>query len=358
MTCASCVGRVERALAKVPGVRKAEVNLATEKASVIADTEQADVGALFAAVEKAGYRPVAQHREFGVTGMTCAACVGRVERAIGKLPGVLEATVNLGTERASVAYLPDAVDPDRIKQAIAKAGYTPRELAGEAAGEDRERAAREAEIAALRRNVIFATAFTLPLFLVAMLRHLPGAEQAMLALLPERGWMWIELVLATPVQFYAGRRFYRQGWAELSHLNPGMSSLVMLGSSAAYFYSLLALLVPQVFPAGTAKSYFEAAAVIVTLILVGRLLEAIAKGRTSEAIKKLMQLQAKTARVLRDGEEIEILIEEVVADDLVLVRPGERLPVDGVVVEGASFVDESMITGEPIPVEKQSGASP
>jgi Cu+-exporting ATPase len=178
----------------------------------------------------------------------------------------------------------------------------------------------------------------------------------MLALLSERGWMWIELVLATPVQFYAGRRFYRQGWAELSHLSPGMSSLVMLGSSAAYFYSLLALLAPQLFPAGTAKSYFEAAAVIVTLILLGRLLEAIAKGRTSEAIKKLMQLQAKTARVLRDGQEVEILIEEVVADDLVLVRPGERLPVDGVVVEGASFVDESMITGEPIPVEKRSGA--
>ncbi len=356
MTCASCVARVERTLEKVPGVREAEVNLATEKASVTADEEQADAAALFAAVEKAGYRPVAEHREFGVAGMTCASCVARVERAIRKLPGVLDATVNLATEKANVDYLPDTVDPGRIKQAIAKAGYTPRDMAEEAAGEDRERAAREAEIAALRRNVLFAAAFTLPLFLVAMLRHLPGAEPAMLALLPERGWMWIELVLATPVQFYAGRRFYRQGWAELSHLSPGMSSLVMLGSSAAYFYSLLALLAPQLFPAGTAKSYFEAAAVIVTLILLGRLLEAIAKGRTSEAIKKLMQLQAKTARVLRDDEEIEILIEEVVADDLVLVRPGERLPVDGVVVEGASFVDESMITGEPIPVEKQSGA--
>ncbi|MDH3594506.1 MAG: heavy metal translocating P-type ATPase [Rhodospirillales bacterium] len=356
MTCASCVARVERALAKVPGVRAAEVNLATEKASVTADAEQTDTAALFAAVEKAGYRPVAEHREFGVTGMTCASCVGRVERAIRKLPGVLDATVNLATEKASVDYLPDAADPGRIKQAITKAGYTPRDMTEEAAGEDRERAAREAEIAALRRNVLFAAAFTLPLFLVAMLRHLPGAEPAMLALLSERGWMWIELVLATPVQFYAGRRFYRQGWAELSHLSPGMSSLVMLGSSAAYFYSLLALLAPQLFPAGTAKSYFEAAAVIVTLILLGRLLEAIAKGRTSEAIKKLMQLQAKTARILREGREIEILIEEVVAEDLVLVRPGERLPVDGVVVEGASFVDESMITGEPIPVEKQSGA--
>jgi Cu+-exporting ATPase len=360
MTCASCVARVERALGKVPGVREAEVNLATEKARVTLDAEQADLAAVFAAVfaavEKAGYRPVAAQRELGVAGMTCAACVGRVERALRKLPGVLDASVNLATERASVTYLPDALDPGRIAQAVAKAGYTPRDLAEEAAGADRERAAREAEIGALRRSVLFAAIFTLPLFLIAMLRHLPGAEPAMLALLPERGWMWIELLLATPVQFYAGRRFYRQGWAELRHLNPGMSSLVMLGSSAAYFYSLLALLAPGVFPAGTAKSYFEAAAVIVTLILVGRLLEAIAKGRTSEAIKKLMRLQAKTARVRRDGEEVEIPIEAVVAGDRVLVRPGERLPVDGVVVEGASFVDESMITGEPIPVEKSVGA--
>jgi Cu+-exporting ATPase len=356
MTCASCVSRVERALEKVPGVRKAQVNLATEKASVIADFEEVDVGIVFAAVEKAGYRPIAERSEIGIVGMTCASCVSRVERAIRELPGVLEANVNLATERASVAYLPQVVEIGRIKEAISKAGYTARELGDEASGEDRERAARKMEVAELKGSVIFAAAFTVPLFGVAMLKFVPGIDEVMRALLPEHGWMWIELVLATPVQFYAGRRFYRQGWAELSHLNPGMSSLVMLGTSAAYFYSLLALLAPQIFPAGTAKSYFEAAAVIVTLILLGRLLEAIAKGRTSEAIKKLMHLQAKTARVLRDGEEVEVLIEDVVVDDLVLVRPGERLPVDGVVMDGASFVDESMITGEPIPVEKQSGA--
>jgi Cu+-exporting ATPase len=350
MTCASCVSRVERALEKVPGVRKAQVNLATEKASVIADFEEVDVGIVFAAVEKAGYRPIAERSEIGIVGMTCASCVSRVERAIRELPGVLEANVNLATERASVAYLPQVVEIGRIKEAISKAGYTARELGDEASGEDRERAARKMEVAELKGSVIFAAAFTVPLFGVAMLKFVPGIDEVMRALLPEHGWMWIELVLATPVQFYAGRRFYRQGWAELSHLNPGMSSLVMLGTSAAYFYSLLALLAPQIFPAGTAKSYFEAAAVIVTLILLGRLLEAIAKGRTSEAIKKLMHLQAKTARVLRDGEEVEVLIEDVVVDDLVLVRPGERLPVDGVVMDGASFVDESMITGEPIPV--------
>jgi Cu+-exporting ATPase len=183
----------------------------------------------------------------------------------------------------------------------------------------------------------------------------PGAGDVMMAILTERGWMGIEFILATPVVFYAGRGFYVSGWAEVSHLNPGMNSLVMLGASAAYFYSLAALVAPGIFPEGTATSYFEAAGVIVTLILLGRYLKAIAKGRTSEAIKKLMQLQAKTARVLRDGIETEIPIEEVVAGDLVVVRPGERLAVDGVVTEGSSYVDESMISGEPIPVEKGPG---
>ncbi len=174
----------------------------------------------------------------------------------------------------------------------------------------------------------------------------------MMALLGERSWIGIEFILATPVVFYAGRGFYVSGWAEVSHLNPGMNSLVMLGASAAYFYSLAALVAPGIFPDGTATSYFEAAGVIVTLILLGRYLEAIAKGRTSEAIKKLLQLQAKTARVIRDGIETEIPIEEVVAGDLVVVRPGERLAVDGIVTEGSSYVDESMISGEPVPVDK------
>ena len=187
-------------------------------------------------------------------------------------------------------------------------------------------------------------------------KGIPGLSGAMLSLLPERGWMWIEFLLATPVQFYAGWRFYRTGWAELSHFSPGMNSLVMLGSSAAYVYSLLALIVPAIFPHGTATTYFEAAGVIITLILLGRFLEAIARGRTSQAIKRLLQLQVKTARVLRDGVEMEIPIEQVVSGDLVHVRPGERVPVDGVVTEGASYVDESMLTGEPIPVEKRGGS--
>ena len=295
-----------------------------------------------------------QHLSLQVGGMTCASCVSRVEKVLLGVPGVGEAVVNLANERASVAYHAGEVGPEGITAAIETAGYSARPVTGEE-GDDRERAAREAEMAGLRRDLLFAAAFTVPLFLVAMLKMAPGLGGLMIEVMAERGWMGVEWLLATPVQFYAGRRFYRHGWAELSHLNPGMNSLVMLGASAAYFYSLLALLVPALFPEGTATSYFEAAGVIITLILLGRYLEAIAKGRTSEAIRKLIQIQAKTARVLRDGKETEIPIEEVMAGDLVLVRPGERVAVDGLVTEGSSYVDESMITGEPVPVEKRQG---
>lgn len=354
MTCANCVARVERVLKKLPGVDEATVNLATEKASVDFDEAQVAAPELFAEVEKAGYQPVAERADIAVGGMTCAACVARVERAIKKLPGVLDANVNLATEKASVTYLPETVQVERIGAAVEAAGYTALLEAGEDT-EDRERAAREAEITGLRRAVTVAAIFTIPLFLVAMVRMAPGPGDLMLGLLPERGWMGVEFVLATPALFYAGRRFFVYGWAEISHFSPGMNSLVMLGASAAYGYSVLALAVPAIFPEGTAVAYFEASGVIVTLILVGRLLEAIAKGRTSEAIKKLFRLQAKTARLIKDGVEEEVPIESVVRDDLIVVRPGERLPVDGVLTEGTSFIDESMITGEPIPTEKRTG---
>ncbi|MBI4182389.1 MAG: copper-translocating P-type ATPase [Proteobacteria bacterium] len=354
MTCASCVARVERTLRKVPGVAEATVNLATARATVRSADGAPDAAALFAAVEEAGYEPVAERAELAIEGMTCASCVARVERAIRRLPGVLGAEVNLATARASVRFLPDSVSRQRIRAAVAEAGYAAEETGAEAG--DAERARREAELAALQRTVLLAAAFTVPLALLAMLKHVPMVHEMLAALMPARGWMLIEALLATPVQFYAGRVFYRTGWAELRHLNPGMNSLVMIGSSAAYFYSLLALVVPAVFPAGTATSYFEAAAVIVTLILVGRYLEAVAKGRTSEAIRRLIGLKPKTARVRRDGAEAEVPVEEVVPGDVVLVRPGGRVPVDGRVTEGASFVDESMITGEPVPVEKRAGS--
>ncbi len=351
MTCASCVRRVEKALKKVPGVSEVSVNLATEEAHVVADPALVNAAKLVGVVKDSGYDASVTETTMAVGGMSCAACVARVEKALKKLPGVVDANVNLATEKASVSYVPKMLTPAQIAQAVEAAGYTA-VAEGDGAAED----SKDNELAALRRDLIFAAAFTVPLFVVAMGKMLPGFGDAMAALMPERAWMWIEFLLATPVLFYAGRRFFRTGWAELKHLSPGMNSLVMLGASAAYFYSLLALTVPQIFPEGTATTYFEAAGVIVTLILTGRFLEAIAKGRTSQAIKRLLQLQVKTARVVRDGAEVEIPIEAVVAGDMVHVRPGERVPVDGVVTEGASYVDESMLTGEPVPVEKRTGA--
>ncbi len=350
MTCASCVARVERALRKQPGVTEANVNLATERASVEYDPAQGDVADLLESIHKAGYEPDVAEATVGVKGMTCASCVARVERRVGKVPGVLEVSVNLSTEKAHVRYLPGAAGPADIAEAIRQAGYEPVEEAAAQAG-----TAGESEARALARSVLLAAALSIPVFAIAMLLVAPGVQHVLTALMPERAWSILELVLITPVQFYAGWRFYRSGWAELRHLSPGMNSLVMLGSNAAYWYSVVALAVPFLFPAGTAHTYFDAAGMIVTLILLGRYLEAIAKGRTSQAIRSLIRLQARSARVVRDGEERELPIEQVQVEDIVQVRPGERIPVDGEVVEGASYVDESMITGEPVPVAKRPG---
>jgi Cu+-exporting ATPase len=349
MSCASCVARVERAITRQPGVESAAVNLAAETAVV--RFEQAHLPQLLEAVRGAGYEPVLGSATIGVAGMSCAACVGRVERAIRALPGVLGATVNLSTEAATVEYLPDTVSPERIAQAIREAGYEP---AAQGQTPDATQARQALERAALRRDLRFAAAFTLPLFLIAMgPMLLPG--HALHALASGTTGGWVQLALATPVLFWAGRRFLTSGWTELSHLAPGMNSLVMLGSLAAYLYSLAALTAPGLFPAGTANFYFEASAVIVTLILLGRYLEALAKGRTSEAIRRLLRLAPKTARVVRAGGETEIPAEAVVPGDLIAVRPGERIPVDGTLSEGESRVDESMISGEPVPVRKGPG---
>ncbi len=289
----------------------------------------------------------------GVGGMTCASCVARVERAIEALPGVIKATVNLSTESARVEYLPDTLSRERIAQAIGEAGYEA-EVGEEAPDAGKER--QERALALLKRDLMFAAVLTAPLVLISMTpMFLPGAGTLMHSLLPMPVWHWLELLLATPVLLWAGRRFLAQGWAELRHLAPGMNSLVMIGSGAAYLYSLLVLVLPGLFPKGTDNLYFEAAAVIVTLILLGRYLESLAKGRTSEAIRHLVRLQPKEARIVRDDGEVEIPVEAVVPGDIVLVRPGERIPVDGILVDGSSYVDESMISGEPIPVGKRAG---
>lgn len=347
MSCASCVGRIEKALMGEPGVAESQVNLATGKATVEFD-QPATPATLIDLIKEAGYQPRLQSAEIPVIGMTCGSCVSRVERALNKQAGMVKASVNLTTQKAFVEFLSDTLSVPRIHQAIRDAGYEPQEPDASSETEEQDREGID-----LRRKVIFAAALTIPVVLIAMGKMIPALEALYVSVLPHRGWMAIEWLLTTPVLFYAGLRFFRSGYTELRHANPGMNSLVMIGTSAAYFYSVAALLVPGFFPAGTAESYFEAAAVIVTLILLGRYFEHIAKGRTSEAIKKLLQLQAKTARVIRDGEAVEVPIEAVVPGDRVQVRPGERVPVDGVVEEGQSYVDESMISGEPVPVAKQ-----
>ena len=355
MTCASCVARVERVLAKLPGVAEASVNLAAERADVTFDAGAVTPADIADAVDRTGFRVPSEVKELSIAGMTCASCVARVEKVLARVPGVASAQVNLATERASIDLRVGAASVQDLIAAVEKAGYGAHEAASAGLVEDRERAAGEAALKTLKRDLVLAAAFTVPLVLVAMTRMVPPVHAGMLAVLAERGWMTVELLLASPVMFYAGLRFYRTGWGELRHLNPGMNTLVMLGSNAAYFYSLLALVAPALFPEGTANAYFEAAGVIVTLILLGRYLEALAKGRTSEAIKKLMRLQPKTARLVRDGEEIEVPIDAVLPGDIVSVRPGERVPVDGRVTEGASYVDESMVTGESVPARKEPG---
>src|SRR5690554_4117615 len=356
MTCASCTARVERALTKVAGVSEATVNLATERASARFDAQQTGVPALLEAVARAGYDPVTERTSLAVSGMTCASCTARVERSLKRLDGVVDASVNLATERASVTYLPGLLTPADLSAAVTAAGYEAREAAASGERVDRERQAREAEVRALRRDVLLAGALTLPLVVFVMLPMLvPALEARLLALVPAQAINLVSFVLASVVQFGPGRRFYRPGWNSLRRGSPDMNSLVMLGTSAAYGYSVVATFVPRLLPAGTAHVYYEASAAIITLILLGRYLEAIAKGRTSEAIKKLLGLQAKTARVVRAGEELTLPIDQVVPGDAVLVRPGERIPVDGRVLTGGSFVDESMITGEPIPARKGEG---
>lgn len=353
LSCASCVRRAEQALGALDGVVAAEVNLATETARVVGDVPARDIAR---ALEAAGYPPRRRSATFRIEGMSCASCVGRVESALAEEPGVLEARVNLATETATVEWLEGATTPARLVEAIAAAGYRAEQETGQ--GEDTLGARKSREAAVLRRDLTIAAALSLPVVLLEMGGHLVPGLHALVGrtIGHETSWL-IQFVLTTLVLAGPGRRFYLKGVPGLLRGAPDMNALVALGTFAAWAYSTLALFAPGLFPEGTRAVYFESAAVICTLILLGRWLEARAKGRTGEAIQRLMELAPEKARVERDRSVVEIPAAEVRPGDIVHVRPGERIAVDGIVVGGASFVDESMISGEPVPVEKTEGAT-
>jgi Cu+-exporting ATPase len=343
MTCANCVATVERNLKKEKGVKIANVNLSSERATVEYDPAISPLSTLIARVNKAGYGVATGEADLLVKRMSDDNDARRIERVINKIDGVLEVAVSITTEHAKVRYIPTIVSQADLRKAIKSAGFEVIETGGEA--EDAEQIARQREIDQQRHLLIIGLIFTVPLFILSMVRDL---------LMPAWGnsvWVnWVMFLLATPVQFYVGWQYYVGGFKSLRNRSANMDVLVAMGSSVAYFYSLIVTLglIPGLV-------YFETSAVIITLIKVGKFLEARAKGRTSEAIKKLMGLRAKTARIVRDGSELEVPVDDVKIGDMVLVRPGEKIPVDGVVVEGHSSADESMLTGESMPVEKKAG---
>ncbi|MDR7484096.1 MAG: heavy metal translocating P-type ATPase [Armatimonadota bacterium] len=351
MSCASCVARVEEGLKRTPGVTQAQVNFASERASVAFDPGKIQIHDLIAAVHGSGYRVPLERITIPVEGMSCASCVAKVEDALRAVVGVIEASVNLAREQATVEYVPGVATPEALRRAIRDAGYEP--LASEEGTVDREAERRARELRALRVRLMGAAALSAPI-LWGSLPHM-GVQIWAPAFLHH--WV-VQFLLATPVQFWAGWRFYRGMWAALRHRTADMNTLIAVGTSAAYLYSVAATFVPHWFTGGGMQPtvYYETASIIIVFILLGRYLEALAKGRTSDAIRRLMGLQAKTARVIRDGAEVDIPVEDVAPGDVVLVRPGEKIPVDGVVLEGHSTVDESMITGESMAVEKAPGA--
>jgi Cu+-exporting ATPase len=350
MSCASCVARIEKGLALAPGVHEARVNLAAERATLTIDPDRVGIAELAQTIHDLGYEVPTRALTLSVGGMSCASCVAKIERGLHALPGVVRASVNLATERATIEALP-SVRTEDVRRAVERLGYTAGASETAAADVDREKAAREREIRRLGLKTLVGAGLSLPLML--------GSFPAWVPWVPS--WLTDHVVLfllATPVHLWVGWQFHAGFWKALRHRTADMNTLVSVGTSAGYVYSVLVTFVPGLFAAEglTAGVYFETVAMLHTLIILGRFLEARAKGRTSEAIKTLLGLQAKTARVVRDGREVDIPVEAVQVGDLVVVRPGEKIPVDGMVREGASAVDESMLTGESLPVEKRPGA--
>jgi len=345
MTCANCAANIERSLNKMKGIRQVAVNFASEKANVRFDSSQVSVKDLVDNVQHAGYGVITNHLELPITGMTCANCAANIQRVLNnKVEGVNQVSVNFASERATIDYLPDIVGVEDIVAAIEKAGYgaiVPEE-SGES--EDAELRARRAEIRDQTRKFIIGVVFALPLFALSMLR-----DFSLIGVWSHASWVnWLFAFLATPVQFYTGFDYYVGGFKSIRNKSANMDILIALGSSVAYFYSFTVLF----FPTAGEHVYFETAAVIITLIKLGKLLEARTKGKTGNAIRKLIRLQPKTVFIIDNGQEKEISLSKVEKEMVVVVRPGERIPVDGTIIEGQSAVDESMLTGEPLPVDK------
>lgn len=353
MTCAACAARIEKGFNKLPGVQSANVNLVMEKATVEYDENLVQPEQLDKLVEKLGYgvihEPAAEpgRHNLKISGMSCAACAARIEKKLNTLDGVLSANINLATERASVCYEPGKVGVGDFIAAVERLGYQAEPL------EDLSRKPMEeaTESAGMRYTLLASVALSLPL-IAAMVLSIFNAHAPALAFLHNA---YFQMVVATPVQFIIGARFYKQSYYAIRSGSANMDVLIAMGTSAAYFFSLYNVFFEQVGPGLMKNLYFEASAIIITLILLGKYLEAAAKGRTSDAIKKLAALQAKTARVIRSGKEMDIPIEEVGLGDIVMVRPGEKVPVDGKIIEGNSALDESMLTGESLPVDKKTG---
>ncbi|MDD5288216.1 MAG: heavy metal translocating P-type ATPase [Dehalococcoidales bacterium] len=340
MTCTNCAATIEKGLAETPGVGKASVNFASEKAAIEYDPDKISLSKIKDTISELGYNVATKKSIYPVGGMTCATCVTHVEEALNGVPGVVSVNVNLASEKATVEYLEGTESAD-LKKAVDDAGYT---LGKEMETLEDVSDTSQREVRKVRNRFIVAAILTIPIVVMMFTPMFKGMEYLLWA-------------LATPVQFWAGWRFYKGAWGALKHRTTDMNTLIAVGSSAAYIYSVVAVLFPGVFTVGglTPHVYFDTSSAIITLILLGRYLEARAKGQTSEAIKKLIGLQPKTAIVIRDGQEKQISIEDVLVGDIVLVRPGERVPADGILREGYSSLDESMITGESLPVEKKVG---
>jgi Cu+-exporting ATPase len=350
MSCASCAATIQRGLSALEGVEKANVNFASSRATVLFQPQLVKPEDVIASIRKSGYEVGTVSSELSIEGIVCASCVARIEKALLETGGVIKAAVNLATGKVRVEYLPFETNLQAIRKTIQRTGYKVLEITATEAGEDIERKIQEREYKKLQIKFAVGAALGILIFLGSMRHWFPWVPHFL-------NNFFVLWALATPVQFVIGWQFYRRAWGAIRHRNADMNTLIAVGTSAAYLYSVAATIFPSFFhKAGIMPAvYFDTSALIIVLIIFGRMLEARAKGRTSEAIRKLAGLQPKTARVIRNGQEVDIPVEEVLVDDLVVVRPGEKIPVDGIVKEGKSSVDESMITGESLPVSKDLG---